>query len=212
MGSPKWRPGVLGLVANTLAEVHGKPVFLWGREGGDTIRGSARGNGVSVVELMTAAREVFIEFGGHHASGGFSLREENVHGLGAELERAHQTLRPNNVEFREEIELDRELSLSEISFALRDLSKLAPFGVGNKKPLFVFHKASIEGIRTFGKKNEHLEVRLCDIEGGDIAGMSFFSTPDSFTKKLERGVHADIVGHVERDWRGLPRIRIVDAI
>src|SRR3989344_566879 len=56
MGNPKWRPGVLGLVANNLMEAHGKPVFLWGREGGEIIKGSCRSDGtVSVVDLMAGA-------------------------------------------------------------------------------------------------------------------------------------------------------------
>jgi single-stranded DNA-specific DHH superfamily exonuclease len=57
MGNPKWRPGILGLVANKLVEAHGKPVFFWGREGGEVIRGSVRGDGVvSVVELMERSK------------------------------------------------------------------------------------------------------------------------------------------------------------
>ncbi len=211
MGNPNWRPGVLGLVANTLSQTHGKPVFLWGREGGDTIRGSVRSNTVSVVELMGAAQGVFSEFGGHHASGGFSVSPENVHGLGVKLERAYNTLIAKGLP-QEETQIDRQLSLTEIPFALRDLSKLAPFGVGNTKPLFVFSGIFIASTRAFGKGNDHLEAQLSDAQGNGVAGMSFFSTPDSFTKKLERGTKADIIGHVENDWRGKPRIRIVDVL
>ncbi|MBC7836355.1 single-stranded-DNA-specific exonuclease RecJ [Acetobacteraceae bacterium] len=211
MGNPNWRPGVLGLVANTLATAHGKPVFLWGREGGDVIRGSVRSPSVSVVELMSATNNVFNEFGGHHASGGFSVSEENVHGLGAELERAYKTLAAKGL-LQEETLVDRELALAEIPFALRDLEKLAPFGVGNQKPLFMFPGISVSSVRSFGKGGDHIEAQLSDTAGSTSAGMSFFSTPDSFQKKLERGAKADIVGHVELDWRGKPRIRIVDAI
>jgi single-stranded-DNA-specific exonuclease len=86
MGNPNWRPGILGLVANTLVEAHGKPVFLWGREGGDVIRGSVRGDGlVSVVDMMREASDVFDHFGGHTASGGFSVQQEKVHELSARL-------------------------------------------------------------------------------------------------------------------------------
>jgi len=33
VGSPTWKPAVLGLVASSIAEKEMKPVFLWGREG-----------------------------------------------------------------------------------------------------------------------------------------------------------------------------------
>lgn len=211
MGNPNWRPGVLGLVANTLAEAHGKPVFLWGREGGDTIRGSVRSNTVSVVELMTATEGVFSEFGGHHASGGFSVTEERVHNLGQSLERAYKTLAAKGLAAAE-VFIDRELTLEEIPFAQKDLLKLSPFGVGNAKPLFIFPKLSVASVRTFGKGGDHLEARFTDKSGALTTGMSFFSKPDSFTKKLFTGARGDVVGHVELDWRGKPRIRIVEVL
>jgi single-stranded DNA-specific DHH superfamily exonuclease len=59
MGNPNWRPGILGLVANSLVQAHGKPVFSVGREGGEVIRGSVRGDGiVNVVNLMDAAQRM----------------------------------------------------------------------------------------------------------------------------------------------------------
>lgn len=66
-------------------------------------------------------------------------------------------------------------------------------------------------MRTFGKASDHLELLLAR-EGAESAGIAFFSTPESFTKKVEPGMRADIVGSVELDWRGKPRIRVVDVI
>src|SRR3989338_6964761 len=43
LGDPAWRPGLLGLVANGIAEEYERPVFLWGREGNNKIgRASCR--------------------------------------------------------------------------------------------------------------------------------------------------------------------------
>lgn len=211
MGSPSWRPGILGLVASAVAEAHGKPVFLWGREGGEVLRGSCRSDGVlNVVELMSAAVGAFDHFGGHSASGGFSLAEDRVHELPERLAVAHQTLNLVDGGVREVL-LDRELSLAEVPHAHRALQKLAPFGVGNAKPLFVLPRVSVAGIRTFGKQQDHLELTL-EQEGKRVVGVSFFSTPQSFTKEVSSGARVDVVGHVETDWRGGPRVRVVDAI
>ena len=214
MGNPKWRPGILGLVANTLVEAHGKPVFLWGREGGETIRGSARlpdGSSASVVEIMQGARGLFNEFGGHHASGGFSIEPERVHELGAGLARSYETIAARGPHVQDEL-VDRELALAEVPFALRDLTRLAPFGEGFAKPLFLFPRVQVQRIKSFGKAQDHLEAMLHDGFEAEVAGMSFFSTPESFSKPLVAGSSADIVGHVERDWRGRARIRIVDVV
>lgn len=211
MGNPKWRPGILGLVANSLAEAHSKPVFLWGREGGEVIRGSVRSDGVvNVVDLMSGAKDMFEHFGGHHGSGGFSVAQERVHELGPRLAEAYEAMRAKGTEAQDTI-IDRQLDIAEVSHAQRDLMKLAPFGVGNTKPLFVFPGVSIGATKMFGKTENHLDMRL-EKNGAQISGIAFFSTRDSFTKKAATGERADIVGHVENDWRGKPRIRVVDII
>lgn len=211
MGSPSWRPGILGLVANSLVEAHGKPVFLWGREGGDELRGSCRSvAGVNIVELMGKAPDVFGHFGGHSASGGFSVREDMVHELLPRLAKAHAAVASTNFAPPPTM-IDRELSLGEVSRARHGLKQLAPFGVGFEKPLFIFPNVSLTGVRTFGKTNNHLEVTLGD--GFDeTKGIAFFSTPDSFDKKIAVGERVQVVGNVESDWRGQPRIRVVDII
>lgn len=212
MGNPKWRPGVLGLVANKLMEEHQKPVFLWGREGGDSIKGSCRSDSsVSVVDLMGVAGDVFEQFGGHHASGGFTLSEGRVHELLARLTGAYETLRSKAAAVAD-ISIERELPLSELPFALRDLTRLAPFGQGFEKPLFLFPRVSVSGTRSFGKTGDHLEALLGDGFDTPVSAVSFFAKPDSFSKTLSSGVRADIVGHIENDWRGRPRIRIVDVL
>src|SRR3989338_4364838 len=210
MGNTKWRPGILGLVAGKLVEAHGKTVFLWGREGGEIIRGSCRAApGVNIVEVMAAANGAFEHFGGHAASGGFELAQEHVHELPARLEAAYLKINAAGTG-AVEVLLDRELELEELGNAHRDLQKLAPFGVGNTKPLFIFPNVVVGAVRTFGKTKNHLGLSLSRPSTPlGVNGVAFFSNPDSFTKKIAQGDKVDIVGHVESDWRGTPRLRIV---
>jgi len=211
MGSPLWRPGILGLVANSLVEAHHKPAFLWGREGGELLRGSCRSEGVTnVVELMHAAGDVFDHCGGHAASGGFALYEARAHELPGALNKAYDALKSQGAATKEII-VDRELDLSELPHTLRHLERLAPFGIGNTKPLFIFPNATVGSLKMFGKQQNHLQISLAD-DFNRVDGIAFFSTPDSFQKKPATGGRVDVVGNVERDWRGQPRVRIVDII
>ena len=85
-GNPEWRPSLVGLVANKLAEEHNRPAFLWGKDGNGMLKGSCRSGGsVSVVKLMEVIPEIFHEFGGHHMSGGFTVKEEQIHFLSDRL-------------------------------------------------------------------------------------------------------------------------------
>jgi len=210
MGNPKWRPGVLGLVANSLMESEGRPVFLWGREGGEALKGSCRSNDVSVVDLMAAAGDVLLQFGGHKFSGGFSIKEERAHELSPRLESAYEKLRVQTPA-SEEMLLDGELSLGDVSRSLKNIARLSPFGGGNEKPLFLFPNISVSRLRTFGKTGNHLELTLAGA-GENISGVSFFSTPESFQKPPREGARADIVANIETDFRGRPRLRIVDVV
>jgi single-stranded-DNA-specific exonuclease len=211
MGSPSWRPGVLGLVASKLVESHGKTVFLWGREGGDVIRGSCRSSGtVNIVELMQGAADVFDHFGGHQGAGGFALSEDKVHTLASRLREVYQkTVR---VELKDpEILVERAVDLYDAPIALKQLDKLSPFGVGNPKPLLLFPGVTIVSGKVFGKTANHLELSF-QKGSARVVGIAFFTLGDNFTKKFEVGNKVDIVGHLEKDWRGSPRIRIVDIV
>ena len=48
-------------------EEYGRPVFLWGREGNDALKGSCRSSTAHVLKLMQAT-DAFSEFGGHAMS------------------------------------------------------------------------------------------------------------------------------------------------
>lgn len=211
LGSPSWRPGVLGLVATTLVEEHGAPVFLWGREGGEVLRGSCRSNGdVNVVALMQASSAVFEDHGGHHASGGFSLLPDRVHELAPTLIAALGGMERTESVSRE-VAVDRALPLADALLAHHALTPLAPFGEGNPKPLFLFPRVLVVRSRTFGKQKNHLELTLVR-DSTRVTSIAFFSHKDSFQKPIVDGMEADIVGHLETDWRGETRIRIVDII
>ncbi len=96
-------------------------------------------------------------FGGHHASGGFSVLEEKIHELPKRLHEAYDAA--GNVEKpAEDVLVEREVDLAEVSFALKQLEKMAPFGVGNPKPLFIFPGVTVASGKVFGKAANHLEL------------------------------------------------------
>ena len=210
MGSPHWRPGILGLVANSLMEAHNRPVYLWGREGGELLRGSCRSASVSVVDIMTPAADIFAHFGGHHGAGGFALEEGRAHELPKRLIAVYESMQVVDGE-PAEVLIDRELSLAEVPQARRELARLAPFGMSNHKPLFLFPRVSLASVRVFGKKKDHLSFSLR--QGSfEIESIAFFSTPESFTTPPVAGMEVSVVGHVETDWKGGPRVRVVDIL
>ncbi len=175
-GNPNWRPSLLGLVAGNLAEEFERPVFLWGRDGENVIKGSCRSDGeTNILELMEKARECFIEFGGHKLAGGFSVSHEKIHFLPEKIKTAYKTLEVRE-ESQEKRVIEEKLLPADINWGLQKmLERLSPFGMANPKPLFLMEGLEIKSLRTFGKQGKHLELSLSDPHLESIKAICFFA-------------------------------------
>lgn len=218
MGDPEWRPGLVGLVANTLAEEYERPVFLWGREGGTSLKGSCRAGsaGVSVVALMEAAAECFAGFGGHRASGGFTVKDDMVFTLEERLCIALRSL-PRAEEEGSNARADASIAVSDATHALLTrVGKLAPFGIGNEKPVFSLRGVRITRISWFGKSEEHIKLSFTSDGFDALEGVAFYAKRElgHGVKTLTEGKEVSVLGSLERDQfaKGRPvRLRLVSV-
>src|SRR3990167_4726684 len=214
LGSPEWKPALLGLAANSVMSDRGGVVCLWGRDVNGKLKGSCRSDGdVSMLALFQNAGDVFEEYGRHAASGGFTVSHEHVPRLPEALARAVETLPPRQDAVA--MEHDLLLTLPDMSSALfREVSRMAPFGVGNPKPLFLLSNTTIVGVKRFGKENNHVEVMLeCRESGVSARAFEFFKSPADFSLEPAPGQFANLLATIERDsYRGGLALRIVDIV
>ena len=215
MGNPDWRPSLVGLAANKVAEAHKRPAFVWGRDGNGIIKGSCRSDGsVSVVKLMETLHDDLLEYGGHHFSGGFSVPDDKIHTLGEALNAAHASLGAAAA-IDEVLTADAELTLEQVGDSLiKTLEAASPFGTGNEAPLFLFKTVVPSEVTTFGKGNEHTKL-LFDTKGGKLEAIHFFKQPSDFTKVPESLMELNLLAHVERSFfmgRFQTRLRIIDIV
>jgi len=160
--SPDWHRGVVGIVANRVAELYHRPVIVLGR---DEHTGFAQGSGRSIpgFHLLSALEQmadVFEKFGGHRQAVGVTLEEARV----AELESRFNELARSwltEEDLSPELRPDAELRLEELNDkAASEVLALAPFGCGNRQPLFVLRGAEVRQAEGFGKSGEHVRARL----------------------------------------------------
>jgi single-stranded-DNA-specific exonuclease len=221
MGSPSWRVGVLGIVAGKIMDEYDKPVFVWGKDENDIIKGSCRSPGsVSVVDLMTHSREFFLEFGGHELAGGFAVHHEKIHfleeALAVSFSSILERLDLKGAQGRTLKNFDLKLRFSDVNIKNNnDLERMEPFGLANPKPVFLFESVKIDKIKKFGKNGsgEHLEITFSDSTKRGVVAISFFSTVDSFDTKIEEGLQVNLTATFDLSrFRGRPelRLRIVD--
>jgi single-stranded-DNA-specific exonuclease len=217
VGNPSWRVGVLGLVAGKLVDIYERPVFVWGKDENDLIKGSCRSPGTaSVVELMAESSEFFTEYGGHEMAGGFTAVTEKIHFLEDNLAGSFHKVK-------------KEMRLSEAKYDVKEdlgvvtmrnwriLEKLAPFGIGNPKPVFLFEGVKVEKIKKFGKNGsgEHLEITVSNGQGKQVKAVSFFTSPDSFGLPIMEGGYINLLGTFDLSYFGRKeelRLRVVDII
>ncbi|MEX1087130.1 MAG: DHHA1 domain-containing protein, partial [Candidatus Paceibacterota bacterium] len=213
-GDPEWKPSLLGLAANALAEEYDRPVFLWGRDGREALKGSARSNGrVDLVKVMEKARSVLDAYGGHQQAGGFAVSHEKIHMLEDALIDAAKAVGEEELNPATEL-IDTDLTLDDVTDEVySELSQLAPFGVGNAKPTFRFPNIIIRRVRSFGKQNNHLELVFHTSTGREVKAIGFFASADDYSANIRKDQPVTLIASMERSYfRGRPelRLRIVD--
>ncbi|MDE1919231.1 MAG: single-stranded-DNA-specific exonuclease RecJ [Patescibacteria group bacterium] len=219
LGDPEWRPALLGLVANTIADEYERPVFLWGREGNMRLKGSVRsGGGVHILELMRATENTFTEFGGHRAAGGFTVEDTAVFFLEDRLVEAHGKMQKEEADDDLLMRADAVVAPEEITDAfLTKIERLAPFGMENPKPVFLLREVFVRRISHFGKGEEHLKLNVCSREESEsgIDAVTFFAKGPlaRVAETLAANSRAHLLAHIERDTfsRENPvRLRLLD--
>ena len=219
LGDPEWRPALLGLVANTIADEYERPVFLWGREGNMSLKGSFRsGGGARMMELLNATENTFAQFGGHAAAGGFTLIDTEVFFLEDRLVEAYARLTADAEQIDTLVaRADAVITPEEATHSfLQKIERLAPFGQGNQKPVFLLRDVSLREISRFGKAEEHLKLKIAvDESDSSIDAVTFF-VKGAIARTAERLLHdsrVNLLAHLERDTfsRGTPvRLRLLD--
>lgn len=215
LGNPDWKPAILGLAANSIMADRGGVVCLWGRDANGNLKGSCRSDGsVSLIDLFSNAGDVFENSGGHAKSGGFSVSHKNVHALPEALAAAVAKIEqsPQGEEVKTH---DALITLSEVSVSLySQVSQLAPFGIGNPKPVFRVSKVCVAQVRRFGKSSAHVELSLeCRKSGARSRAFDFYRAPEGFSRTPVQGEEAQVLATIERDsFRGGLVLRLIDVL
>lgn len=143
--------GLAGLVAGKVAGATGRPAAILSRRADGSYGGSAR-SGETDVDLYGAlftVRHLLGEWGGHRKAAGLSVEPGNFDAFVAGVNQAVRKQLEENPEILDPpIEIDAEVSLGSIPNGFLDWhERLAPFGSGNYRPVFVSEGLRIEGTR-----------------------------------------------------------------
>lgn len=194
LSSDNWHQGVIGIAASRLAEMYRKPTFLIAVDDSGTGKGSGRSiEGVNIYKILSEIGNVFENYGGHEQAAGISIKKENIEEFRALFSKAVSKIK---VARERALNIDMELKLEMIDRALlKEIKRIAPFGVGNPEPVFLVSSVSIKKQKLI--KQRHLNVLVSDAKRSMKA--MWFNAGD----KISSAQVADVVFTPKIDkWNG----------
>ena len=159
-----WHPGVLGIVAGRILEELNQPVIVLNIEDG-IAKGSARSvAALDIFQALTNRRDLFIAFGGHSGAAGMTLAAEKLPDLSQALS-DYIAAEAIDLSQKRVLQMDANLDLSSLSLdTVASLTRLAPFGMDNKKPVFHLTDFIVKQARTMGQQGKHLKLKIAQGE------------------------------------------------
>jgi len=174
LADPGWHPGIVGIVAGRLVEQFRRPVFVLNV---DEEKGVIKGSGRSIprfhlAEAILAHPDLFLSGGGHAMAAGCSFEQDRYEEVLEKLDAfAGSVLSPDD--FIPVRKLDGEVEPSEITLrSVQELSKLEPFGMGNRTPEFVARDIDLV-LKAPTKSPEHVRLTLRKGSGPAFTAMAF---------------------------------------
>jgi single-stranded-DNA-specific exonuclease len=154
-----WHRGVIGIVASRLVETFYKPVVVLSIDG-DQAHGSCRSiPAFDMLGALDRCAHLLTRFGGHKQAAGLTLDAGRVREFRAAMaDWGDEALSPDDL--RPRLRVDAPLRFASIRPALvAELDSLAPFGLGNPRPVFSATEVTLAD-RPRRIKDRHLKITL----------------------------------------------------
>lgn len=180
---PDCHESLAGIIAGRIREQYVKPTFILTR-GEEGVKGSGRSiEAYHMYEEMTKCKELFQKYGGHKLAAGLSLEENNITLFRTFLNENNSL---TEEDFIKKIIIDVPLPPSYATKKMiQEIDQLAPFGVGNTKPIFAYKSFTFISGKVLGKNRNVGKYIALDQEGKRY-DMIYFGELASFHALLKR--------------------------
>ncbi len=202
--SDKFHEGILGLIAGGLVEEFHKPAIAIS-VGPELAKASARSvYGVNIVDILREIKSDLVSVGGHPLAAGFSFLPQNLELIRTKLfALAQNGIKAEQLE--KSLVIDCEIPVGLVAIkTVETLSDFEPYGMKNPQPVFEIRNLKILEIKSLGKEQEHIKLKVIDSKNKDKA-ISFdclgWRIRSAFTE-LQVGDEVAVVGTLDiNEWR-----------
>lgn len=145
LGCEEWHRGVIGIVASKLKDAFHRPVILFTYEDGKACGSGRSIREFPIIDCLDECKDLFLSYGGHSMAVGCVLPQENME-LFKESINSIASRRITDDDLKKKIRVDARLEFPDITSGfIEKYDLLAPFGVGNPKPVFITEGAVVSG-------------------------------------------------------------------
>jgi single-stranded-DNA-specific exonuclease len=204
---PHWHKGIVGIAAARMVEHFHKPSILLTESNGVAV-GSARSvPGYNIYQAIKVCGDLLLNFGGHNHAAGMSLPVEAIPAFQERFEAAVRESLAEELRIPE-IPISAVLELQDITPGFwRILKQFAPFGPGNRSPVFASQNVRDAGYSRLMAGNA---LRLAVKQGNSpiMYGVAFDRGED-FAKISSKKPFHICYKLEENTWQGETSIRMV---
>ncbi len=160
VGGQDWHPGVIGIVASRLVEEFYKPTLVISIKDGIG-KGSCRSiDNCNMYEALQSAEDLLIQFGGHQAAAGFSIKEDKIPALRDCLTQYCKE-HLSETDYLPIVDIDSQVAIDDIDVPLiEEIETLEPYGMANPTPVLAIEEATISDLFLMGQQKKHAKVLL----------------------------------------------------
>lgn len=201
-----WHRGVLGIAAGRLAREFHRPTVLLSLDEGRAVGSGRSVRGIHLHDFLSGFEDRFLRFGGHSQAIGVTIEEARLEEVQAAALAAADGWDPELLV--PSFEYEEWLDAGEISLDLvRELDRLEPFGMANRKPLYRLGPLRLAvPPRFFGKNHLGLRARSSSGDLLDLVAWRWGDRAELFEGPFE------VLAHLTVDsYLGRPSAEILDA-
>ncbi|MEO5657185.1 MAG: single-stranded-DNA-specific exonuclease RecJ [Nitrospiria bacterium] len=199
-----WHPGVIGIIASRVVDRWHLPTVVIALAQDGKGKGSGRSiPGVHLTRALETCRSCFDGFGGHAAAAGLSIRTERIDEFRERFDAAVASTLSRD-EAYPILSLDDDVELPELTFPLlEELSRLAPFGMGNAEPVLASRRLAPRAPRIVGTNHLKFQVRHATALTFDAIGFGLGDLLPADAAPIDVAFSARV-----DTWQGRQRIQL----
>ena len=225
--------GIIGLVAGKLTEMYNKPAIVlknghdhpltsrkWDTTSVDSLHTPTNQESLSIascrspewcsiIELLESCREYFIRFWGHRQAAGFTIETDKLdafrQAINTNFAAIHDVgdLPKKTIEVECRLDATSELTLENVVI----IDRFRPFGIGNRKPLFLLEDETILEASPLGKEGKHLQLRIASTPSIKFL---LWSPSEEFKSSLQPWNIVSLIIELDRnEWNGKESVSVV---